>query len=269
MIFPGPRRLAGSCAAALVAWLDCAAAPGVLRAGNPAIGNHGAIYDFKGMLGPWTWWTDALDREMKWYLACPIESGYPRFVYTTFMDRDYQAIAKRMDTIPSTQNGMGTISDLKYYAWSGKENVKILEFARYMGHYLAEESLTPDTGRYPRFTRSTGIGVQFPQPPDADTQADKPYEIAPGKGGIAAYALMLLSEETKDKKYLDQALQNARVLAANIETGDRQPSRWPFRVDYRAGEFRFLGHGGWREDAHPDKVHNLVDAMTAFPGWAR
>jgi hypothetical protein len=223
----------------MVIWLACLAGPGVLQAESPMIGNHRAVYDSKGMLAPWTSWTDALDREMNWYLACPIESGYPRFVYTTFMDGDYKPVAKRMDFIPAMQNGMGIISYLKYYAWSGRKNPRIVEFARYMGDYLVKESLTPDTGKYPRFTRSTGARGKFPQPPDAGSQADKPYEIEPDKGGIAGYALVLLYEETKDKKYLDQALQNARVLVANMGTGDGQRSPWPFRVDYRTGEFRF------------------------------
>ena len=210
-----------------------------MAADNPTIGNHRAVYDSKGLLAPWAPWSDALNREMNWYLACPMENGYPRFVYMTFMDGDYQAIARRMDTIPSMQNGMGIISYLKYYAWSGRKNPKILELARYMGDYLVKESLTPDTGKYPRFTRSTGIRGKFPQPPDAGTQADKPYEIEPDKGGIAGYALVLLYEATKENKYLDQALQNARVLAANMGTGDGERSPWPFRVDYRTGDARF------------------------------
>src|SRR5579859_2429754 len=191
------------------------ATAGSLAAENPEIGNHRAIYDSKGLLLPWTPWTDALDREMSWYLRCPVENGYPRFVYITFMNGDYNPIARRTDFIPSMQNGMGIISYLKYYAWSGKKNPKIIEFARYMGDYLVKESLTPDTGKYPRFTRSTGIREKFPQPADSGTQGDRPYEIEPDKGGIAGYALVLLYEQTSDKKYLDQALQNARVLAAN------------------------------------------------------
>src|SRR5438132_325824 len=103
------------------------------------IGNHKTIYDAHGMLLPWTSWQDALDREMKWYLNCPIEHGYPRFVHMTF---------------------------------------------------------------------------------------------------IAGYALALLYEETKDEKYLKQALQNARVLAANMRPGDDMHSPWPFRADYRTGEAR-------------------------------
>src|SRR5579863_4377876 len=132
MMLPISRNLVCFCAAALLAWTGT----GCLRAENPAIGNHRAVYDTKGMLAPWTSWSDALNREMNWYLACPIENGYPRFAYMTFMDGDYQAIARRTDNIPAMQNGMGIISYLKYYAWSGKKNPKILEFARYMGDYL-------------------------------------------------------------------------------------------------------------------------------------
>jgi hypothetical protein len=29
------------------------------------------------------------------------------------------------------------------------------------------------------------------------------------------------------------------------------------------------GRGGWQEDAHTDKLHNVLDAMTAFPEWAK
>jgi hypothetical protein len=27
--------------------------------------------------------------------------------------------------------------------------------------------------------------------------------------------------------------------------------------------------GGWQEDAHTDKVHNIVDALEAFPAWGQ
>lgn len=79
-------------------------------------------------------------------------------------------------------------------------------------------------------------------PPDCGSQADKPYEIEPDKGGIAGFALLMLYEETKDRRYLDQALQNARVLSANMRDGDATRSPWPFRADYRTGvEFQFRG----------------------------
>jgi len=117
----------------------------------------------------------------------------------TFMDGNYEAVAKRQDFIPAMQNGMGIISYLKYDDWTSRKNPKTLDFARLMGDYLVKESLTPDTGKYPRFTRSTGIREKFPQPPDSGCQADKPYDVQPDKGGIAGYALVLLYERTHDQ----------------------------------------------------------------------
>jgi hypothetical protein len=202
------------------------------------LGSHQAKYAADGTLLPWTSWADALDREMKWYERCPIEHGYPRFVWMTFMDGQYQLIKSRPDLIPAMQNGVGIISYLKYYQYTGRKNAKALEFARYMGDYLVKESLTPDTGKYPRFTRSTGWDNDFPQRPDSGSQDDHPYEIQPDKGGIAGYALVLLYKETKDKRYLDQALHNARLLVSNMRQGDATHSPWPFRADYRTGEAR-------------------------------
>jgi hypothetical protein len=107
-----------------------------------------------------------------------------------------------------------------------------------MGDYLITESLTPPFGKYPAFTRSTGRRDQFPLAEDSGSQSDGPYEIEPDKGGIAGYALWLLHEATGERKYAAQALQNARVLAANQLEGDASHSPWPFRVDYRSGEGR-------------------------------
>ncbi len=200
--------------------------------------SHKAIYDERGILQPWTSWKDALQREMNWYLNCPVENGYPCFVYYTFMDGDYKLFRDWATLIPATQNGMGIISYLKYYHYTGKENQKILRFARYMGDYLVKEAVTPDEGKYLRFSRSTGWAGAVPQPPDCGSQRDLPYEVQPDKAGIAGYALTMLYRETKEKSYLDQALQNARVLAANMRDGDESCSPWPFRVDYRTGAAR-------------------------------
>jgi hypothetical protein len=211
-----------------------------LNAQTPGrISHHVAVRDVQGLLQPWTSWNDAIDREMQWYLKCPVEHGYPRFVTMTFMNGNYQPVTPdRPSFIPATQNGMGIVSYVKYYVHKGRKNPAVLDVARAMGNYLVRESRTPDTGRYPRFTRSTGWRDRFPQPADSGSQDDKPFEIEPDKGGIAGYALLLLHRETKDKAYLEQALQNARVLAGNMRAGDAQHSPWPFRVDYRSGEGR-------------------------------
>jgi len=209
-----------------------------LGASAQTIGNHPAIYDAHGTLLPWTAWSNAIGREVNWYLNCPVEHGYPRFVYTTFMDGNYEPLAENATFIPATQDGMGIISYLKYDAWQGKRDGRVLQIARSMGDYLVKEGNTPDEGKYPRFSRSTGWRGKFPQPPDCGSQGDKPYEVQPDKGGIAGYALALLYGETGDEKYLRQAVHNARVLEVNMVEGTATNSPWPFRVDYRTGAAR-------------------------------
>jgi hypothetical protein len=202
------------------------------------IAGHVARYDASGQLLPWTSWTAALEREMNFYQQCPLTRGYPRFACETFLSADWTPSAERTDIIPSTQNGMGILSYLKFCGMRGEQQPAWLATARLMGNYLLEQALTPDAGKYPAFTRSTGKRAQFPQPADCGSQSDRPYEIEPDKGGIAGHALVLLFEATGDSKYLVQALHNARVLAAHQQAGDAAHSPWPFRVDYRSGEGR-------------------------------
>jgi hypothetical protein len=133
---------------------------------------------------------------------------------------------------------MGILSYLKFHELRGRRYAAYLATARAMGDYLVKETLTPNSGRYPAFTRSTGKRDQFPQPADCGAQADRPYEIEPDKGGIAGYALVLLFGASGERRYLEQGLQNARVLAANQQAGDAAHSPWPFRADYRSGEGR-------------------------------
>lgn len=207
------------------------------------IAGHTVSFDVLGHLAPWTSWTAALDREMKFYQQCPADHGYPRFAYVTFLDGTWTPAANRTDTIPATQSGMGILSYLKFYELHGKRDFGYLQTARSMGEYLVNEALTPKSGKYPAFTRSTGTRERFPQPADSGSQGDRPYEIEPDKGGIAGYALVLLFEATGERKYLDQGLQNARVLAVNQTDGDISRSPWPFRADYRNGEGRGLVSG--------------------------
>ena len=202
-----------------------------------SIGFHKAIYDENNKLLPWIPWSHALVREMDWYQKSPVdERGYPIFIYTTFMDGEYKPY--RADTIPCTQIGMGIISYLKYYYYTGWADPKVLAWARYMGNYLVNETLTPDKGVYPGFTRSTGYNTDFPIKRSA--QGDEKYGvnvIEPDKGGIAAYALLLLYDSTNEKIYLDQAIHNADCLLHNMRTGDALHSPWPFRVDAVTGEY--------------------------------
>ncbi len=228
----------------IIAALAISAPVGHGQSTNPVvIAGHDAKFDSSGRLLPWISWNVALDREMRFYEGAPTEHGYPIFVTTTFLDGDWKPLVDRSDTIPATQDGMGIISYLKFYALRGKRNPRTLAIARSMGDYLIEQDLTPRSGRnpfekYPGFTRSTGRRGNFPQPADSGTQSDRPYEIEPDKGGIAGYALVLLYDATADRRYLAQALHNARVLAANQRVGDATHSPWPFRIDHRRGDAR-------------------------------
>lgn len=199
------------------------------------IAAHPAVYDERGILKPWAPWTEILRREMNYYLAAPLDHGYPAFATLTFMEPDYTPVQKRFDFIPAMQNAVGVISYLKYWHFTHESNPKLLQFARLQGNYIIEQALTPNDGAYPRFPRSTGRRQAFPQPADCGSQADGPYDIQPDKGAMAGYALMLLSAETKDPRYLEHALHIARVLAKNQVEGNADRSPWPFRVDYRTG----------------------------------
>jgi hypothetical protein len=205
---------------------------------RPVIAGHPAIFDAGGRLSPWTPWNRALDLEMSFYRRCPWDRGYPRFAYVTFLDSDWTPSADRTDTIPCTQIGMGILSYLKFAELRAERDGSTLSIARGMGDYLVNEVLTPSGCKYPSFTRSTGKRTCFPLPDDAGSQADRPFEVEPDKGGIAGYALALLSEATGERRYLDQAVQNARVLAANQREGGAFHSPWPFRADLRTGEGR-------------------------------
>jgi hypothetical protein len=201
------------------------------------LGHHKALYK-DGFLQPWTTWNDALAREMKWYEACPTDHGYPLFTTLTFMDSHYGVIAARNDCIPAMQNGVGILSYLEFDAYTHHKNPSYLQAARKMGDYILEQALTPDSGVYPLFPRSTGHEGQWPQAPDCGSQDDKPYEIQPDKGAIAGYALLLLSDATGDKRYLEAALHIARILVKTERAGDATHSPWAFRADFRTGETR-------------------------------
>lgn len=226
------------CLVLLVAMIAFPVAGNAQADARVMIAGHVARFDAAGHLLPWTSWTTAIDREMRYYQQCPSDHGYPRFVTETFLQGDFTPDPARRDTIPATQNGMGIVSYLELYALRGKRDASYLATARAMGDYLLQEALTPDSGKYPRFPRSTGTRGQFPLAADTGSQSDHPYEIEPDKGGIAGYALVLLFEASGERKYLDEALHIARALTTNRQAGDGSHSPWPFRVDYRSGEGR-------------------------------
>jgi len=209
------------------------------QAGTPeVIAGHVVRRDAAGHLLPWMNWPGALALEMQHYRGAPGDHGYPRFVTQTFLLADWTPDPARRDTIPATQNGLGILSYLAWYDYTGRQDAGALVTARAMGDYLLQEALTPDSGSYPRFPRSTGTRGQFPLAPDTGSQSDRPFEIQPDKGGLVGHALLQLASASGEPRYAQAALHIAQILAAHQEDGDAQHSPWPFRVDYRSGEER-------------------------------
>src|SRR5471032_3340027 len=105
----------------------------------PTFAGHVVKFDRNGQLIPWTSWNAALDRQMNFYQQCPFDRGYPRFACETFLDGSWTPSTERTDIIPSTQNGIGIISYLKFYALHGEQQPAWLTTARLLGDYLVKE----------------------------------------------------------------------------------------------------------------------------------
>lgn len=200
------------------------------------IGFHHAVYDQKGKLLPWTSWEDALKREMNWYYKAPIgKSGFPVYFYSTFIDSAYKPY--KTDIIPCTQLGMGILSYLKYWEYTGKKDSMALKYATRMAVFLSDFASTPNSGLYANFPRSTGNHEEIPL--TKSSQGDAKYGdqvIEPDKGGIAGYAFLQLYKKTGNQVCGEKALAIARVLAENLRSGDKSHAPWPFRVDAVTGK---------------------------------
>jgi hypothetical protein len=88
---------------------------------------------------------------------------------------------------------------------------------------------------------------------------EQTYDKEPWGGVLSTYGavLAMYSAATGDSEYkalANQAL-NFVMYAVNEDGCPRESA-------LRGGR------GGWQEDAHTDKIHNFVDAITAFPEWA-
>ena len=202
------------------------------------IATHTARLGPQGELQSWAPWHAILDLVIDHYRRCPLEHGYPRFVCESFLDGGWVPFPDRTDLIPAMQNGTGILSYLKLHALRGGRDPWLLATARAMGDYLLDVAVSPDGGAWPRFPRSTARRGRFPQPAECGSQADRPFETEPDKGGIAGYALVLLNEASGESRYLERALHIARVLAGHQAPGDAAHSPWPFRVDVHSGAGR-------------------------------
>ncbi len=203
--------------------------------GTVVLGNQPGRIQGRGHVVTWKPWREAVALQMAWYAtACDDVGGYPLLASATHWNGDCDT-TKNDEVIPAMQDGTALLSYVGYDAFTAHQNPQWLKTARGFGDYLIKEAVTPSSGLWPGVFRSTGAPTTFPLPPDCGIRSDQPYEIEPDKLGIAALGLVQLADATGDKKYLDAALHQAIVLAANIQTGDAVSSPWPFRVDWRDG----------------------------------
>ena len=99
-------------------------------------------------------------------------------------------------------------------------------------------------------------------PQHTATPAPKTTMVRAGAGTVDTVlygaVLALYTKATGSNEYKGIAFQALNYALYSIDD-DGCPSEAVWKGKRR---------GGWQEDAHTDKLHNFVDAMTAFPEWA-
>ena len=89
---------------------------------------------------------------------------------------------------------------------------------------------------------------------------EQDHDLKPWGGVLSTYGatLAVYSKETGSNEFKGIAWQalNYALYAINDDGCPSQHALEP-------------GRGGWQEDAHTDKIHNFVDALTAFPEWGK
>jgi hypothetical protein len=130
---------------------------------------------------------------------------------------------------PAGLYGMMVETLLRYWPYTGDR--QWVNVTRQTLDYLIQES-TPDSYLWPR--------VPYASADNSGHYYGGSHEgvdgIEPDKVGQAAVGYLRFYQVTGEKKYLDEALHGADVLAAKIRPGDADHSPWPFRVNARTGQ---------------------------------
>jgi len=86
-------------------------------------------------------------------------------------------------------------------------------------------------------------------------------DINPWGGAVSTYGgvLALYCKATRSDEFKGLAWQVLNYALYSIDD-DGCPSEAVWKGKRR---------GGWQEDAHTDKLHNFMDAISAFPEWGK
>jgi len=156
----------------------------------------------------------------------PLDHGYPRFIHSRHFFSgwpDWNPFPDRTDTIfRPLRTGWAFCRTLKFLLNSAAGDPRffwqtaVLQWAPISGDRKRSH---PRAGSYPDVhapPRPASVG-SFHCRRTRGSQGDHPYEIEPDKGGYRpGYAFVAAcSRPAAKREYLDQGLQNARVLAAN------------------------------------------------------
>jgi hypothetical protein len=89
---------------------------------------------------------------------------------------------------------------------------------------------------------------------------EQTYDKKPWGGALSTYGavLAMYSAATGSDEYKGLAYQ-ALTFGLYATNDDGCPRENALTA----------GRGGWQEDAHTDKVHSYMDAIAAFPNWAK
>src|SRR6266550_6230133 len=237
-----PRRFGAAAVLSLIALL--AWIPASARAQSPCDSGYVDTYhapqcDSSGRLVPW--FIDAsgpfdhiMDIEAQWWLNAPNVNGWPTYLTTAKLYRNYSAIPFA-GAVQASAASMAIEAYLKYYAYTG--NAAYLNMVGTMGDYIVQRDLTPATYvAYPRFPWPVG-GTGDVNPDGCCHPGNDPGNIMPDKGAMIGIALLHLYEATNNITYRDAAVQIANALADNAVPGTATQSPWPFRANGNTGAF--------------------------------
>ena len=89
---------------------------------------------------------------------------------------------------------------------------------------------------------------------------EQTYDKKPWGGALSTYGAVLAmyaaAMSSVEYKALAWQALNYSLYAIN-DDGCPSDGAW------------HAGRGGWQEDAHTDRIHNFMDALSAFPEWAK
>jgi len=191
---------------------------------------HQPVLDDQGKLLPWSSYDHILHLAMGFIENCPRDkiTGLPW--YEQYCDFRFQTMTPdHWPHNPAGLYGMMVETLTRWYPYTG--DAKWIEITRPPLDHLIAES-TPAEFAWASVPYASADNSGHYQ----GGSKEKIHGIEPDKIGQAGVGYLRFYKITGEKKYLDQAVHCADVLAAKIRPGDKLHSPWPFRVNAQTGK---------------------------------